>query len=106
MRYSSAAENLNYQANNTKSKENRLIALGFVSPEEEECFHLSSVPVKAICQKKASFQTPCEYSMSETAIVTKDSFSDTSSVHIKPTRDLSVYTQDDNSDDNSSSSYI
>ena len=65
MRHSSAAANLNYQANNTKSEENRLIALGFVPPEEEECSRSSSVTVKAICQKRSSFQTPCDISMPE-----------------------------------------
>ena len=105
MRHSSAAANLNYQANNTKSEENRLIALGFVPPEEEECSRSSSVTVKAICQKGSSFKTPCDNSMTETAIVTKDSFSHPSPVLIKPTRDLTIFTQDDDSD-NSSSSYL
>ena len=86
LRHNSAAASLNYQADNRVSEENRLIALGFVPPEEEPML------------KKKAYKTPSATKQpTETNIVTEEPSSNQSSCAKLPS-------SDHNTDDYSSSS--
>ena len=117
MRHNSVAANLNYQKNNRESEENRLIALGYVPPDENEEMP-SDVIVKTSDSdsKYADLKTSPTQSTAyasqpttESAIVRHDSFYQSPSVNLSETlaisEGLAYYTQPDD-DDGSASSFV